>query len=109
MSEFDIGIVENRARGDFSKIPFPDRKDQYWRFSKRDAWNVDSLFPFFTSATKTSSDSFLDSLESHVKGGLWSLFYDSQRVSADVPSGISILGMPEASRQALASISPSPL
>lgn len=98
MSEFDIGIVENRARGDFSKIPFPDRKDQYWRFSKRDAWNVDSLFPFFTSATKTSSDSFLDSLESHVKGGLWSLFYDSQRVSADVPSGISILGMPEASR-----------
>lgn len=92
----DLSIVESRAKSDFANIPFPTKKDEFWRFAKLDAWNVDSLFPFFTSATTLSSNSFLKEQENNsISNEL--VFSDSLQTFKDLPENARSISLQEAS------------
>lgn len=46
--------ISDAAKERFPEIPFPHRKDEYWRFADLKAWNADSLFPHFSNAVPQS-------------------------------------------------------
>ena len=45
MSEGLLKRISDAAKAKFQDIPFPSRKDEYWRFADLGAWSVDSLLP----------------------------------------------------------------
>lgn len=55
--------VARAAREAFPEIPFPGRKDEYWRFSDREAWGANALFPFFTAQIGHVGSADFDALE----------------------------------------------
>ena len=88
------GILEkisDAAKARFAEIPFPHRKDEYWRFADLSAWSADALFPHFSRGVPESrEDSKIAEISANAqKNGL--AVFDGQLLSADVPAGVSVL------------------
>ena len=98
------GILEkisDAAKARFAEIPFPHRKDEYWRFADLSAWSADALFPHFSRGVPESrEDSKIAEISANAqKNGL--AVFDGQLLSADVPAGVSVLSMSAAAEQLL--------
>lgn len=42
-----LSNISDFSKKRFAEIPFPHRKDEFWRFGDLKSWGVDALFPFF--------------------------------------------------------------
>lgn len=96
------GILEkisDAAKARFAEIPFPHRKDEYWRFADLSAWSADALFPHFSRGVPESrEDSKIAGISANAqKNGL--AVFDGQLLSADVPAGVSVLSMSAAAEK----------
>lgn len=91
--------ISEAAKKRFEKIPFPHRKDEYWRFSDYGAWGVDALFPHFQNhAPKGEENAKMRECEKEFcKPAPHSiLLFDGQLMHADVPKGVEVLSMGQA-------------
>lgn len=86
-----------QAKERFPEIPFPHKKDEYWRFADLNAWNTDSLFPHFAQGVPTSSPSgkLLEAEQGIDEPNTMAIF-DGQSVSANLSAGMSVMQMSEA-------------
>ncbi len=92
--------ISDAAKSKFAEIPFPHRKDEYWRFADFSAWNVDALFPFFSKVTPQSTPSGkLLEIEKEVGQENSATIFDGQIVEANLPSEIALLKMSDASEK----------
>ena len=86
-----------QAKERFPEIPFPHKKDEYWRFADLNAWNTDSLFPHFAQGVPTSSPSGkLLEAEQGIDAPNTMAIFDGQSVSANLSAGMSVMQMSEA-------------
>ncbi|MBP3357327.1 MAG: SufD family Fe-S cluster assembly protein [Opitutales bacterium] len=91
-----INIAEN-AKARFPEIPFPHKKDEYWRFADLNAWNTDALFPHFSIGVPESNPTgkLLEAQEGIDAPNTVAIF-DGQGVSANLSSGLSIMPITQA-------------
>lgn len=92
MSEGLLKRISDAAKAKFQDIPFPSRKDEYWRFADLEAWSVDSLLPYFAGRpTEEGCNGEFEDLEfDEGGGGGFATLFDGQLVDADVPRGAEI-------------------
>ena len=92
MSEGLLKRISDAAKAKFQDIPFPSRKDEYWRFADLEAWSVDSLLPYFAGRpTEEGCNGAFEDLEfDEGGGGGFATLFDGQLVDADVPRGAEI-------------------
>lgn len=89
--------IAERAKERFPEIPFPHKKDEYWRFADLNAWNTESLFPHFANGVPTSSPSGkLLEVQQNIDEPNTVAIFDGQSVSANLSSGLSIMQIGEA-------------
>ncbi len=88
--------ISDTAKERFADIPFPHKKDEYWRFADLKAWSVDALFPHFSSQI-ASRESIEDSAYTQKMRNLEKAFEESdasvllsdgQIISANLPEGV---------------------
>ncbi len=86
--------ISSGAKARFADIPFPHKKDEYWRFADLKAWSADALFPHFSGAVPHSKPcgAVLDVERKALKGGALALF-DGQLVSSGAPECVEVLPM----------------
>lgn len=92
MSEGLLKRISDAAKAKFQDIPFPSRRDEYWRFADLGAWSVDSLLPYFAGRpTEEGCNGAFDDLElDEGGGGGFATLFDGQLLDADVPRGAEI-------------------
>jgi len=84
----DLEKISSDAKARFAEIPFPHKKDEYWRFADLDAWGADALFPHFAEAAPKSSPSGkLLEIESKPAEENRVSIFDGQVVAADISGG----------------------
>ncbi len=87
----NIFEITESAKAKFAEIPFPHRKDEYWRFADLSAWNTDALFPFFSNATPHSTAcGKLFEIEQGLDAQNTVALFDGQAVSANLPAGVAL-------------------
>ena len=89
--------ISDAAKERFPEIPFPHRKDEYWRFADLKAWNADSLFPHFSNAVPQSkAEGKLLEIEkaANENGGI--SIFDGQLMSFSAPAGVAVMPMEKA-------------
>lgn len=88
--------ITDSAKEKFAALPFPHRKDEYWRFADLKAWNADGVFDFFCSSKPRKGES---SLDDSVCRGAQLCVADGQLLDVPQISGLKILTMREASEK----------
>ena len=91
--------ISDSAKERFEKIPFPHRKDEYWRFADLPSWGVDSLFNYFSTSMRERGDKAeseyllrMRRREREVDCSPTSIVIsDGQIMSADLPKGITAM------------------
>ncbi len=86
--------ISDSAKKRFAELPFPHRKDEFWRFGDLKSWGVDALFPFFQNHSgRNFKDLKIESLEKslHAKNSI--VLFDGQILFADLPKGVKVLSM----------------
>ncbi len=87
----NIFEITESAKARFAEIPFPHRKDEYWRFADLLAWNADALFPFFTNAAPQSrAEGKLLEIEKELDAQNTISLFDGQAISANLPEGVKL-------------------
>ena len=92
-----LSNISDFSKKRFAEIPFPHRKDEFWRFGDLKSWGVDALFPFFQHhCQRKLKDAKIEGLEKslHAKDSI--VLFDGQMVFADLPKGAKVLSMPAA-------------
>lgn len=92
--------ISAAAKERFPEIPFPHRKDEYWRFADLKAWNADSLFPHFSNAVPQSkAEGKLLEIEkaANENGGI--SIFDGQLMSFSAPAGVAVMPMEKAAER----------
>lgn len=95
-----IQNITQSAKKRFPDVPFPHRKDEYWRFSDYAAWNTDALFPYFGAHTVHVANPDFDALEkaaAEKKNALTLL--DGQIIFENVEESIEILPLANAAEK----------
>lgn len=91
MSERLLERISAAAKAKFQDIPFPSRRDEYWRFADLPAWSADSLLPYFAGRpTEEGCDGAFEDLETVPDGGGFAALFDGQLVDAAAPRGAEI-------------------
>lgn len=89
-----VGDIEAAAKARFAQIPFPHKKDEYWRFADLPAWGADGLFPFFSSSRPPEGEPCA-AVRGMEKSALNCdiVLLDGAAVSASAPAGVEIMQM----------------
>lgn len=97
--------ISNAAKTRFAQIPFPHKKDEYWRFSDLNAWSADALFPHFSQGVPKSGEDaqVAEIAKSAAQSAL--AFFDGQLVSANVPDGVKVVSMADGAEKYSAEVS----
>ncbi len=89
--------ISDFAKVNFPNIPFPHKKDEYWRFADLNAWNVDGLFPYFSSSNPPKGEECarVRELEQSAMSASVAIM-DGQLIACDVPEGVEIMSLRDA-------------
>lgn len=92
MSDSLLKKISDAAKERFENTLFPTRKDEYWRFADFDAWNVNTLFPYFMGrpTEEGCNDAFEDLQYDDSDGEKFVTLFDGQLMDSDVPRGVEI-------------------
>ncbi len=91
--------ISDSAKADFPNIPFPHKKDEYWRFADLQAWGIDGLFPYFSSTNPPQGEQCVQVRELEKSAMLSKLvLVDGQVIGCDVPEGAEIISLRDACR-----------
>ncbi len=89
--------ISQAAKIRFADIPFPHKKDEYWRFADLNAWGVDGLFPFFSSSNPPVEEKCASVRLKEIElASAKILLSDGQLMNADKVEGVDIVPMSKA-------------
>ena len=92
-----ISDISNAAKTAFANVPFPHRKDEYWRFADLHAWGVDGLLPFFASSQPPKGEP-CDEVRKAAEGisSCNIRLEDGVAALSGIPEGVEVLSMTDA-------------
>lgn len=93
----NIREISAAAKARFASVPFPHKKDEYWRFADLSAWSVDGLFPYFSQSRPPEGEpcAAVRSREG-AASACDIVLVDGCAVSANAVEGVEILPMADA-------------
>ena len=86
--------ISDSAKEEFPNIPFPHRKDEYWRFADFTAWGMDGLFPYFSSSNPPSGEQCAK-VRDLEKSAMQSqvCVIDGQLIGCEAPTGAEVMSL----------------
>ena len=89
--------ISDSAKREFPNIPFPHKKDEYWRFADLSAWGMEGLFPYFSSSNPPSGERCVRVRELEKSAMTTQVcIVDGQLIGCELPDGVEIMSLKQA-------------